>query len=174
MPTDWRGLLVAGGDHRPAVASRDDQARQDEQDRDRRTASRSTATGRRAGPLAANQRRSASVGLVGQAPRAAAIEGHAPEAVHVLAGEVGEEHREAERDEREVQARTRSAGKPTSAPTTKHSGAATGSVSRTSSRGLTTRIPLVYAPMPKNAPWPIDTWPLNPVSRFRPIAAPAR
>ncbi len=30
---------------------------------------------------------------------------------------------------------------------------------------------VVYAPSPKNAPCPIDTWPLYPVSRLRPIAA---
>jgi hypothetical protein len=30
------------------------------------------------------------------------------------------------------------------------------------------------APTPKKAPWPMETWPLKPVSRFRPMAAMAR
>ena len=47
-----------------------------------------------------------------------------------------------------------------STPTTKHSGAAMSSVGRNCQPWLCIRIALVYAPMPKKAPCPIDTCPL--------------
>ena len=51
---------------------------------------------------------------------------------------------------------------------------AAGSVDSNVHPWSTMRMAVVKAPTPKKAPWPIDTWPLNPVSRLRPMAAMAR
>ena len=48
---------------------------------------------------------------------------------------------------------------------------ATGIVASNVQPWSTIRMAAVNAPTPKKAPWPIDTWPLNPVSRLRPMAA---
>jgi hypothetical protein len=70
--------------------------------------------------------------------------------------------------------RTRRAGKPTTTPTRAATSAATMIVGSKYQLYSVMRMPVVKAPTPKKAPWPIDTWPLNPVSRFRPWAAMAR
>src|SRR3954463_2424341 len=75
---------------------------------------------------------------------------------------------------------TRSAGKPTSAPMTNVTIAQGSSVAMNDmcpnvmpkyvySWSMSSAV--VYAPTPKNAPWPMDTWPLYPVRILRPIAA---
>ena len=60
---------------------------------------------------------------------------------------------------------------PTSTPTTNVIAAATNNVGRKGQSCDSMRIAVVYMPRPKNAPWPIETWPLCPVSRLRPLAA---
>ena len=91
---------------------------------------------------------------------------------HEAVRQLREQHREPERDEREVEAlhsqrreadqhadRERERGRRPAASAT--NGQPCDCI----------RIAVVYMPNPKNAPCPIDTWPLYPVSRLRPIAA---
>jgi hypothetical protein len=63
---------------------------------------------------------------------------------------------------------------PTATPTAAATRAATGKVASKVHPWSFMRMAVAKAPTPKKAPWPIDTWPLNPVSRLRPMAATAK
>ena len=66
----------------------------------------------------------------------------------------------------------RSAGNDTSTPTTNATTNATGErLERAPAPTRDTRMPVVYAPMPKNAEWPMEIWPVKPSSRLSAIAA---
>ena len=65
----------------------------------------------------------------------------------------------------------RVAGRPNARPARPATTPATGSVQRSRQPWSTTRIVVVYAPIPMKAPWPSEIWPVKPVRMLSPSSA---
>ena len=63
------------------------------------------------------------------------------------------------------------AGMPKASPITPATRPASGIVQRSRTPWSTTRIVVVYAPIPMNAPWPSEICPVKPVRMSRPSSA---
>ena len=60
---------------------------------------------------------------------------------------------------------------PNASPSAPATTPASGIVQRSRQPWSTTRIVVVYAPMPMKAPWPSEIWPVKPVRMFSPSSA---